>query len=79
MLMLLDLGSTHSFLNSVHAPNLLGLISMDTPLFVNVANGNVLLCSVELPNAQWLVQDMNFCSTFKVLPLPFYDIILGMF
>jgi hypothetical protein len=47
-------------------------------LCVRVANGTVLQCSVELPQASWSVQDLNFCTTFKVLPLPFYDAILGM-
>jgi hypothetical protein len=78
MLMLLDSGSSHSFLNSVRTTDLSGFVPLDTPLSVRVANGNVLLCSVELPNAEWSVQGVTFSSTFKVLPLPFYDIILGM-
>lgn len=64
MLMLLDSGSSHSFLNSVCTTDLLGFVSMDTPLSVKVANGNVLLCLVELPNAEWSVQGITFSSTF---------------
>jgi hypothetical protein len=78
MLMLIDSGSTHSFLNSAHTNKLSGITPMDTPLSVRVANGTVLQCSMELPQASWSVQDLNFCTTFKVLPLPFYDAILGM-
>lgn len=78
MLMLLDFGSTHSFLNVVHVPKLYGLSTMHTPLSVRVANGTVLQCALELPNAVWSVQDLSFTSTFKILPLPFYDALLGM-
>jgi hypothetical protein len=51
---------------------------MDTPLSVRVANGTVLQCSMELPQASWSVQDLSFCTTFKLIHLPFYDAILGM-
>lgn len=78
MLMLLDSGSTHSFLNAVHVPKLFGLSTMHTPLSVRVANGTVLQCALELPTVVWSVQDLSFTSTFKILPLPFYDAILGM-
>jgi hypothetical protein len=53
-------------------------VSKQGPLVVKVANNNVMNCTLELPNAQWYVQELSFNSTIKVLPLPYYDLILGM-
>lgn len=78
MLILLDSGSSHCFVSNIHASSLVGLTHMNTPLSVQVANGGILNCVMELPEAQWSVQNMQFSSTFKVIPLPCYDIILGM-
>lgn len=43
-----------------------------------MANGSELLCTHELPNTIWGLQGYTFQSSFKVLPLGGYDIILGM-
>jgi hypothetical protein len=53
-------------------------MDIDSPLSVRVADGNVLHCTSELSNVEWSVQGVQFCSSFKILPLPFYDAILGM-
>jgi hypothetical protein len=78
MLILLDSGSSHYFVSNIHASSLVGLTHMNSPLSVQVANGGILNCVMELPEAQWYVQNMEFSSTFKVIPLSCYDIILGM-
>eukprot|EP00267_Zea_mays_P041848 XP_020393779.1 uncharacterized protein LOC103628713 [Zea mays] len=78
MLILLDSGSSHCFLNTSRTSSLSGFVSLETPLAVTVANGGILHCPLELPNATWSVQELEFCTTFKVIPLPYYDIILGM-
>jgi hypothetical protein len=41
-------------------------------------DGGTLSCDSELPNIKWSVQDHCFHSTFRVIPLGSYDIILGM-
>lgn len=45
---------------------------------VSVANGAELQCTKEVPDCQWYTQGHEFASTFKVLPLGSYDVILGM-
>jgi hypothetical protein len=78
MLILLDSGSSHCFLSNIHASSLVGLTYMNTPLSVQVENGDILNCVMELREAHWSVQNMQFSSIFKVIPLSCYDIILGM-
>jgi hypothetical protein len=48
VIMLLDSGSSHYFLNDVHSPPLSGLTTLDPPLLVRVANDSVIQCSQEL-------------------------------
>lgn len=78
LLILIDSGSSHCFLNSVHAASLSGITPLDHPLTVKVANGNVLQCHQQITKAEWSVQGVSFCSTLKLLPLPYYDLVLGM-
>lgn len=49
-----------------------------SPLTVQVANGNQLLSDTEFINCSWSVQNCEFQSNLKVLPLPHYDLIVGM-
>jgi hypothetical protein len=45
---------------------------------VQIANGTRLICSTELHNATWYLNDYQFTSTLKVLPLSSYDMIVGL-
>jgi hypothetical protein len=45
---------------------------------VRIADGSLVPCSLGFRALQWEVQDMVFQSDFLVMPLPFYDMILGM-
>lgn len=76
--MLVDSGSSCSFINSRIGTDLKGIQPLRVPLQVRVANGSILQCESELPNAKWEVQGNTFHTTFKVLPLNNYDVILGM-
>ncbi|XP_066166261.1 uncharacterized protein [Oryza sativa Japonica Group] len=78
VLILVDSGSSCSFLSSVVLPHLTGVKSLLTPIQVKVANGTVLYCTSELPAAKWEVQGHQFSTNFKLLPLDNYDMILGM-
>jgi hypothetical protein len=44
---------------------------------VQVANGRVLRSTSKLVQDVWSIQGYQFQSTLKVIPLPFYDIIVG--
>jgi hypothetical protein len=60
------------------ASQLTGISSLSTPLFVKVANGQILDCSAQLMQAEWLVAEFLFKTDLKVIALATYDMILGM-
>jgi hypothetical protein len=75
---LVDSGSTHSFISSTLAESLQGLSPLPNALKVVVANGNSLHCSTQLADCIWSTQGVTFQTDFKVIPLQYYDIIVGM-
>jgi hypothetical protein len=75
---LIDSGSSHSFLSSQVASQLTSISSLTTPLSVKVANGQVLDCSAQIMQAKWSVEDFLFTTDLKVIALAAYDMILGM-
>ncbi len=74
----MDSGSTHSFLSCGMAAVLEGVWPASKPLQVRIADGGQLTCSSEIPDCAWWIQGHTFYSTFKVVPLGCYDVILGM-
>lgn len=78
ILVLVDSGSTHSFLSSTIAYKLEGVQQLSHPVSVKVAGGGTLVCTSELAAVEWSVQGFNFHSNLKFLPLDIYDLILGM-
>uniref|UniRef100_A0ACD5UVC4 Uncharacterized protein n=1 Tax=Avena sativa TaxID=4498 RepID=A0ACD5UVC4_AVESA len=77
VLMLIDSGSSHTFVSSTLAEKLQVNRRGIPPLHVKVANGGRMNCSQELVNCEWWTQGYQFHTDFKVLPLGSYDIILG--
>lgn len=75
---LVDSGSSHSFICSSVASKLQGVSSLQSPLSVKVANGQKLSCSTHIVNAAWYVDGFDFHTDLKVLQLSAYDMILGM-
>jgi hypothetical protein len=75
---LLDSGSTHTFISTAMAATCLNVQALYPPVRVKVANGQVLTCSQFIPSVEWSVQGFTFHSDLKVLPLPSYDMILGV-
>ncbi|XP_062230691.1 uncharacterized protein LOC133928395 [Phragmites australis] len=78
LLILIDSGSSHSFLSATVAAHLQGISALCPPIKVHVANGALLYCTSELVHAEWFINSYQFHSTLKNLPLPQYDLILGM-
>lgn len=78
VMILLDSGSSLSFVSH----QLISRLSIATTecqsLSVRVANGDVMQCTTCLPGAVWTIQQYQFTHDFQVLPLTAYDIILGM-
>lgn len=75
---LLDSGSTHSFLDSKLATALSGVSALPSPTSVKVADGGSIECSSQLQYAEWSVQGYTFHSTLKFIPIGSYDMIIGM-
>lgn len=75
---LIDSGSSHSFISKHIADKLGGVTPLTKILKVQVANGGVMECATHLPTAQWCVQGATFVSDLKVLPLSSFDLIIGM-
>lgn len=78
LVILVDSGSSHTFLSQAKASLLTGVLPLSAPVRVQVANGEILQCSSQLCSTHWYIQDIQFCSDLKVLPLSHFDLILGM-
>lgn len=78
VVMLIDSSSSSCFISEELARRLKGVQLSIKPVRVRVANGEVLDCATELPFCQWEVQGHVFHTTFRVLPLSYYDLILGI-
>lgn len=78
ILMLVNSGSSHSFISEGLADKWTQQRHVLSPIKVKVADGGILECVTELEDCLWCVQGISFQSNFKVLPLGSYDVILGM-
>lgn len=78
VLMLVDSGSSTSFINQQFASCLDGVQPLPRPSRVKVADGAELICSAVVPSCIWFTQGYEFTTNMKVLALGTYDAILGM-
>lgn len=78
VLMLVDSGSSHSFISSTFAAQWSDAHPVSFPLKVQIANGGVMPCTHQIAACQWWTEGCDFQTTFKLLPLGCYDVILGM-
>jgi predicted aspartyl protease len=76
--LLVDSGSSSSFVSSSLAAHLSGVVSLSSDIKVQVAGGGVLISSQFIPQALWFIGDIVFQSNLRVLPLSSYDMIIGM-
>jgi hypothetical protein len=79
VLVLLDSGSSHSFVSATVARSLPNVTTVSKAFQVQVANGSQLQCTHQVVDACWSISGVSFSSTLKVLPLPTYDLIIGMY
>lgn len=75
---LLDSGSSHSFVSTRLAQHLPGKQALPKQQRVRIAGGGHLVCDQMIPNCPWSANGYQFQSQFKILPLKFYDGIIGM-
>ncbi|XP_048570454.1 uncharacterized protein LOC125551359 [Triticum urartu] len=78
VLLLIDSGSSNSFIDEQLATTLVGVQAMAKPGRVRVADGGEMVCSTYIPHCAWYAQGHEFFTDLKVLPLGTYDAILGM-
>lgn len=78
ILILIDSGSSHSFIDSALLDKLQCETTPVPSTSVEVANGQVMTCNKQVSNLSWWVQGHTFRSDLKVLDLGGYDAILGM-
>jgi hypothetical protein len=75
---LVDSGSSHTFLGDKLSGVIHGICQLNPPLQVQVANGVVLSYTSYVPQARWSVQGYDFITDLKTLPLPCQDMILSL-
>ncbi|XP_066314872.1 uncharacterized protein [Miscanthus floridulus] len=75
---LLDSGSTSSFVSESLVMQLSSQVVLPHQISVSVAGGGVLTTKGILHNVNWSIDHVSFVYDFKILPLTHYDIILGM-
>ena len=77
MLMLIDFGSSHSFVNTDLVERIKGESVLAKTMAVRVANGEILYCDKVIPGMSWWIQGNTFQHDMKILNLGGYDAILG--
>jgi hypothetical protein len=75
---LIDSGSSASFLSASLVQQLSAVPLVFTPSQVQVAGGGLLHSPGILKDVQWTVDQCHFQSDFRVLQLSSYDVIIGM-
>ena len=75
---LVDSGSSSSFVNQALVPRLTGVVSVPMSTSVLVVGGTQLTTSAVLLQVPWSVGDCSFQSDFRVLPLGTFDVVIGM-
>lgn len=75
---LVDSGSSHTFVSQLLADQLSGVQELQHPTQVMVANGGILHCSMGISGALWFMDGVEFQSALRIIPLQHYDMILGM-
>jgi hypothetical protein len=77
MLLLIDSGSSHSFVSSSFLKTVGLQPVVAPPRKVKVANGQILVTDKMVPHMEWWCQGHTLTSDMKVLDLGVYDAILG--
>ncbi|CAL1413314.1 unnamed protein product [Linum trigynum] len=78
LLILVDTGSTHTFLNQAKVAELQCLVEAAPPLRVKLADGTVLMSHSVCKGFQWEMQGHKFSFDARVLNLGTHDMVLGL-
>jgi predicted aspartyl protease len=78
MILLIDSGSTHTFVTKAFAERAGCMISPVSPLPVKIANGHRMISDAQVVGLPWTVGETTFTTDMRVLELGAYDVVLGM-
>jgi hypothetical protein len=78
MRILVDSGSSNTFISEQLASNLCGVTPIADDISVRVDDGNIIKFSASIPHCLWSYGHYEFYSDLKVLPLSSYDMIFGL-
>ncbi|WVZ88489.1 hypothetical protein U9M48_035006 [Paspalum notatum var. saurae] len=78
ILILVDSGSSHTFLSSKVSDKIVGISALPVPIAVQVADGGRLQCGTHIKQAHWQLDNCHFYTDMKILDLSYYDLIVGM-
>lgn len=78
MIILIDSGSTHNFLNPVVAKRTGCLVEQTNPFSVTVADGSQITSSAICKKMQWVMHGTIFEADMRLLPLGGCDLVLGV-
>lgn len=78
LLLLVDSGSTHTFVNSAFALRAECMVQDAEPVTVRVANGDTLQSNQQVAQLQWWCQGNTFSIDMRLLDLGAYDAVLGV-
>jgi hypothetical protein len=78
MIILIDSGSSHSFIHKAFAIRTNCSMTSAPPAQVKLANGSLVLCDQQVESLEWMTQNYTFSTKMRVLELGGYDAVLGM-
>jgi hypothetical protein len=78
VLILVDSGSSASYMGNHLMGVMPGVAPLHQPLQVKVADGGRMWSTHVMHGCRWLCKGVTFITDFKLLPLSGYDLILGM-
>jgi hypothetical protein len=78
ILVLIDSGSSHSFVSQQVVAVVSGVTATASPVTVRVADGSVIQAKAEILQAEWFLQGYSFHSDLRVLKLQSFDMIIDM-
>lgn len=78
IIILVDSGSTHNFLDHTTARQVESQITHINPLYVTVVDGTKMCSKVECKDFNWVVHGKKFCTACRLLPIGGCDVVLGL-
>lgn len=76
MVVLIDIGSTYSFIDVVVVKEIKAIVVKTTVLTVTITNDSFLRCDSHCPKLTWFIQGLEFQADLRILKLERCDVVL---